>query len=47
LVYYVIISTILAGIGYLLRNYNTLPLIFLFMMQDGIEANLTRLLFYL
>lgn len=47
LVYYVAISTILAAIGYLLRNYNTLPLIFLFMMQDGIEANLTRLLFYL
>jgi len=47
LVYYVVISTILAGVGYLLRNYNTMPLIFVFMMQDGIEENLGRLLFYL
>jgi len=45
--YYVVISTILAFIGYLLRNYNTMPLIFVFMMQNGLEQNLTRLIFYL
>lgn len=45
--YYVCISAILAVIGYLLRNYNTMPLIFVFMMQDGLEQNLTRFIFYL
>jgi len=45
--YYIVISTILAGIGYLLRKYNTMPLIFVFMMQDGLEENLIRLFFYL
>jgi putative tricarboxylic transport membrane protein len=47
LIYYVAISAILAVIGYLLRKFNTMPLIFVFMMQDGIEENVTRLLFYL
>ena len=45
--YYIVISTVLAGIGYLLRKYNTMPLIFVFMMQDGLEENLIRLFFYL
>ena len=45
--YYVCISAILAVIGYLLRHYNTMPLIFVFMMQDGLEQNLTRFIFYL
>ena len=45
--YYVVISAILAVIGYMLRRVNTMPLIFVFMMQDGLEENITRLLFYL
>jgi len=45
--YYIVISSILAVFGYLLRRVNTLPLIFVFMMQDGLEENITRLLFYL
>lgn len=47
LTYYLIISFLLGGLGYLLRKYNTMPLIFVFMMQDGLEENLIRLLFYL
>lgn len=47
IVYYTSISIVLAIIGYLIRRHNTMPLIFIFMMQDGLEENITRFLFYL
>lgn len=47
LLYYICVSVVFAVIGYLLRRIDTMPLVFVFMMQDGIEANLTRLIFYM
>ena len=47
LLYYVAVSMVLAPIGYLLKNFNTMPLVFVFLLQNQIEENFTRLIFYL
>ena len=43
LIYYLCVSAIFSVIGFLLRKVDTMPIVFVFMMQDGIESNLTRL----
>jgi putative tricarboxylic transport membrane protein len=44
LMYYIVVGAIFSVIGFFLRKVDTMPVIFVFMMQDGIESNLTRLL---
>ena len=44
---YVYSSILFAGLGYALRKTDTIPLIFAFIMQDSLENNLTRLIFYM
>lgn len=43
--YYIVISLIFAVMGYLLRRVDTMPVVFVFMLQDGIETNLSRLIY--
>lgn len=47
LIYYVCVSVIFAMIGYFFRRFDTMPLVIVFMMQDGIEENLIRLIYYM
>ena len=47
MMYYICIGSVFSAIGFLLRKVDTMPIIFIFMMQDGIETNLTRLMFHL
>lgn len=47
MLYFAAVSLILAPIGYLLRNFNTIPLVFVFLLQNAIEENFIRFIFYL
>lgn len=47
MLYYIIISSLLLPIGYLIRNYNTIPLVFVFLLQSSIEENFIRYIYYL
>jgi putative tricarboxylic transport membrane protein len=43
LMYYICVSMVFSVMGFFLRKVDTMPIVFVFMMQDGIESNLTRL----
>lgn len=47
LMLYICSSGVLALAGYCLRRVDTMPLVFAFVMQDAVENNLTRLIFYM
>jgi len=42
-IYYFLVLGGLLPLGYIFRKYNTIPLIFVFMMQNGLETNFFRL----
>jgi len=42
-IYYILITVTMAPLSFILRKTNTMPLIFVFMMQNEIESNLFRL----
>ena len=42
-IYYFLVLGGLLPLGYIFRKYNTIPLIFVFMMQNGLETNYFRL----
>lgn len=42
--YYIIISIIMCSVGMLLRNFNTMPLIYAFLMWGSLEKNINRVI---